>query len=198
MSYIGSMKNAIILHGSTDKEEYFSTKYPSMSNSHWLPWLQKQLLVQGIPTATPEVPDAYRLDRDIWKREFERFDITSETILVGHSCGGGFLVRWLSEYTDVTVGKVVLVAPWLDPQNEEGGQDEFFKFEIDSDLVSRTKGVTIFNSDNDMDAVQESVKILREKISDIAYKEFKGYRHFTVKHIGTGEFPELLEEVTKL
>ncbi len=28
----------------------------------------------------------------IWKKEFERFNITPQTVLVGHSCGGGFLV----------------------------------------------------------------------------------------------------------
>lgn len=31
------MKKAIIIHGACDKEEYFSDKYPSLSNSHWLP-----------------------------------------------------------------------------------------------------------------------------------------------------------------
>lgn len=190
-------KNAIILHGSTDEEEYFSIKYPSMSNSHWLPWLQKQLLVKGISTATPEIPNPYRLNWEVWRREFERFDITTETILVGHSCGGGFLVRWLSEHKDRKVGKVVLVAPWIDPTNMKKGQDDFFNFDIDPDLVSRTDGVTIFNSDDDMHVIQESVKILRKEIKNIGYKEFKGYRHFITKHMGTDAFPELLEEITK-
>lgn len=30
-------------------------------------------------------------------REFGRFEINTDTILVGHSCGGGFLLRWLSD-----------------------------------------------------------------------------------------------------
>jgi len=29
-----------------------------------------------------------------WVMEFERFDTNKETILIGHSTGGGFLVRW--------------------------------------------------------------------------------------------------------
>lgn len=38
------MKNAIILHGGPDKEEYYDPKARSMSNSHWIPWLQAQQL----------------------------------------------------------------------------------------------------------------------------------------------------------
>lgn len=109
------MKNAIILHGKPDKEEYYSETAPSPSNAHWLPWLQKQLIIRDIKADTPEVPYPYELDYATWAREFERFDVTPETVLVGHSCGGGFIVRWLCEHADVHVGKVVLVAPWTDP-----------------------------------------------------------------------------------
>ncbi len=189
------MKNAIILHGTSDKEEYYSAEYPSSSNFHWLPWLQKQLLMHDIPAATPEVPNAYEPEYSIWKREFERFDVTSETILVGHSCGGGFLVRWLSEHKDVTVGKVVLVAPWLDPNNRKGNQ--FFDFTIDPEFTARTKGITIFNSDNDMEEVQESVRQIRDKVKNIEYREFTNHGHFCLKDLGTEAFPELLKEVLK-
>jgi hypothetical protein len=58
---------------------------------------KKQLLINEIAASTPEVSHSYDPQYPIWKREFERFEVTSETILVGHSCGGGFLVRWLSE-----------------------------------------------------------------------------------------------------
>ena len=111
------MKTAILLHGSCDKEEYYSDEYPSLSNSHWFPWLQKQLLIRDIPTQTPELPGAYEPVYEEWKKEFERHDITENTILVGHSCGGGFLVRWLSE-NNIKVDTVVLVAPWIDPENK--------------------------------------------------------------------------------
>jgi len=189
------MRNAIIVHGSTDKEEYYANKYPSMSNSHWIPWLQKQLLVNDVPAATPEIPQCYNLEYETWKREFERYDVTPETILVGHSCGGGFLVRWLSEHREVRVGKVVLVAPWINPDKDKEGGDDFFDFEIDPSLVFRTDGLMIYGSDNDRDAIQKSVQILREKIKDAGYREFTGYRHFITKHMGRVEFPELLEQV---
>ena len=189
------MKNAIILHGTSDKEEYYSPDYPSASNFHWLPWLQKQLLMKDIPTATPEMPHGYMPDYTVWKREFERFDITPETILVGHSCGGGFLVRWLSENPEQQVGKVVLVAPWLDPNKTKGADNDFFDFTIDTELANRTAGVTIFNSDDDMEAIHTSVKKITDTVTNIKLVEFTGKGHFCLGDLGTEEFPELLEEV---
>jgi len=190
------MKNAIILHGMGLKEEYYSLEYPSGSNSHWFPWLQKNLLVEDILAVTPEMPHNYAPDYQVWSREFERYDITPETILVGHSCGGGFLIRWLSEHSDVKVGKVVLVAPWLDPARED--TTDFFDFEIDTDLVTRTKGITIFESDNDeVHGVAPSVELIREKISGTKHVIIKNHGHFCLSEMGTEEFPELLEEILK-
>ncbi len=188
------MKNAILLHGAPDKEEYYDPKVLSPSNSHWFPWLQSQLLKHDIPTATPEVPWSFDKNWEMWNKEVERFDIGPETILVGHSTGAGFFIKYLSIHKDLTVGKVVLVAPWLDPYQEEA-MSFFDNFEIDPTLVSRTDGITIFNSDNDQDSVQKSVSILRDKIEDIQYREFKGYGHFCIDDMKTIEFPELLEEI---
>lgn len=187
------MKNAIILHGFQDKEEYYNPTTASPSNGHWKPWLQKQLLIRDIHAQTPEVFNSWRLNYDGWAKEFERFEITPETILVGHSCGGGFLVRWLSEHPDVRVGKVVLVAPWINPDGEE--QTDFFDFQIDSYLASRTSGITIFNSDNDFPSVLHSVEILRKEIEDVEYCEFYNYGHFCYDDMKTYEFPELLDKL---
>lgn len=187
------MKNAIILHGGPDKEEYYDPALPSSSNSHWHPWLQAQLLKHDIPTATPEVPWSFDRNWKIWNREVERFDIGPETILIGHSTGSGFFIKYLSIHKDVTVGKVILVAPWLDP-DQEHTKNFFDDFEIDPDLVSRTAGVTIFNSDNDQESVQKTVKIVREKVKNITYKEFHNYGHFCYDDLKTEKFPELLEE----
>jgi hypothetical protein len=189
------MKNAILLHGRPDPgdAEYYNPDLPSASNSHWFPWLQKQLLMHDIAAQTPEIPNSWQPYYPTWQKEFERYDITPETILVGHSCGGGFLVRWLSEHKDVKVGKVVLVAPWIDPGHKE--TTDFFDFTIDPKLVERAAGITIFNSDNDFNAIQKSVNIIRETVSDINYREFHNYGHFCERDLGTNEFPELIKEV---
>lgn len=190
------MKNAILLHGKPSKEEYYDPTFPSCSNYHWFPWLQKQLLVKDIKADTPEVPMAFDPQWELWCKEVERFEMTPDTMLVGHSCGGGFWVRYLSEHKDLKVGKVILVAPSLGLSWGPGGEKFFEGFTIDPELVSRTKGVTIFASDNDDPAILQAVKEIREKVLGITYKEFH-LGHFTHKDMQTNEFPELLEELVK-
>lgn len=188
------MKNAIILHGGPDKTEFYDPEAPSMSNAHWIPWLQGQLLKHDIPTATPEVPWSFDRNWEVWNKEVERFEIGPETILVGHSTGAGFFIKYLSIHKDLNVAKVVLVAPWLDPDKEHT-KNFFDDFEIDPDFPKRTKGVTIFNSDNDQESVQKTVKIVREKVEAVKYKEFHNYGHFCTEDLNSTKFPELLEEI---
>jgi hypothetical protein len=56
------MRNAVIIHGKPKKETYYSDQYPSSSNFAWIPWLQKQLIINDIKADTPEMPHAYRPD----------------------------------------------------------------------------------------------------------------------------------------
>ena len=186
------MKNAIILHGMPGKEECCDASVPSASNSHWLPWLQKQLLTNDIYAVTPEMPVPWMPDYEVWKKEFERFDITPETILVGHSCGAGLIVKYLSE-NDAKVGRVVLVAPWLDPEREiENGFYE--NLVIDPELVKKADGITIFSSTDDSAQVHASEQRIMKEVEDVKYVEFKNYSHFVLGAMGTDEFPELLDE----
>jgi hypothetical protein len=181
--------NAIILHGGPSREEYYNPAMPSASNAHWIPWLQKQLLVHDIDAATPEVPHAFDRNWAVWAREVERFEIGVETILVGHSTGAGFFVKYLSIHPELHVGKVMLVAPWIDPKAEHT-KNFFNDFMIDPKLVERTKGITIFASDNDEDSVLESAVIIKEALPGATYKTFPGRGHF----VRVTEFPELLHE----
>ncbi len=185
--------NAIILHGLAGKEEYFSNEYPTGSNSHWLPWLQKQLMINGIKADTPEVPEPFSFNWDSWAKEVERFEITPETILVGHSMGGGFWVKYLSEHPEISVAKLVLVAPWLNPDHERN--TDFFDFRIDTTIQERCNELIIFASDNDMQSVQDSIAFLQNKIPTATLRTFHDYGHFTMRSMKTDVFPELLKVI---
>jgi predicted alpha/beta hydrolase family esterase len=187
------MKQAIIIHGTSEHEEYFDKSVPSSSNNHWIAWLQKQLIVRGVHSHTPEIPDAWKPVYPLWKTELERFQLNTDTALVGHSCGGGFLIRWLTEHPEVKVGNVILVAPWLDPDRRK--TTDFFDFEVDPLLSNRASRLTIFHSDDDMEEVQKSVRYLRKTLKDFQYKEFKNFGHFCLADMKTTEFPELLDAV---
>lgn len=188
------MKNAIIIHGKPDpgQQEYYNPDFPASSNAHWLPWLQKQLIIRDIATQTPEMPNAWKPDYPTWCTEFERYDLTPETILVGHSCGAGFIVRWLSEHPAVQVGTVVLVAPSL---GIDWDDRSFFDGPIDPDVASRTSRMIIFVSDDDRAAIQQSTQKLRSTIAGVECRTFQGYGHFCLQDMGTAEFPELRDEL---
>jgi hypothetical protein len=184
------MKQAIILHGMPDKEDYLDPNKDAETHCHWLPWLQRQLIVNGVLAQTPEMPEPYLPRYPRWCEVFEQFKVDANTDLVGHSCGGGFLLRWLSE-NKMEIGKLVLVAPWIDPANELGDSNDFFNFEIDPALPDRTNGVYIINSSNDDAAIQKSVENIANVLEDAELTEIKDKGHFTLSDMGTREFPEL-------
>jgi predicted alpha/beta hydrolase family esterase len=188
------MKNAIILHGRPKQEAYYDSMRPSQSNSHWLPWLQQQLLLKDILAQTPEIFQPYKPVYENWAREIERYNPTQETILIGHSCGGGMIVQWLSRNAQARVGKVVLVAPWIDLEKEDWPA---FDFTLDENLANRTAGLTIFHSVDDVEEIQTSVKELRQKVKGSIYVEFTGRGHFTHHYMPDDTFPELLKECLK-
>lgn len=187
------MKNVIIVHGMPDRDEYYSPDGQTMSNSHFIPWLQKELQVRDIKADAPEMPHAYQPDYATWSREFERFDVTPETVLVGHSCGAGFLVRWLSEHQDVVVAKVILVAPWLNTKHEHG--TTMFDFVVDPQLTTRQQ-LVVFESTDDMEEIKDSVTKLRAELPHAHYVTFENHGHFCTGDIGL-TFPVLLEECVK-
>lgn len=183
------MKNAILMHGMPYKEEYYSGKYPSASNSHWFPWLQKQLLMKDIVAHTPEIPDSWKPEYNKWKKEFERFNVGKETILVGHSCGAGFLLRWLTE-NKKTIDKLIFVAPWLDPDREY--TTDFFDFTIDPKLEQRVQQIHIFISKDDEEDIHDSFKSIVEVLPKTTIHKFTNKGHFTRGEMKTEKFPELL------
>lgn len=184
------MKKAIIVHGKPDKDEYYKTTIPSPSNAHWLPWVQQQLIVRDILAQAPEMPRPYEPEYEAWRQVFERLDPDSETILIGHSCGAGFLFRWLSE-NDVKVSKVVLVAPSLGIDWDDRG---FFDFETKPGIVSQTDGLAVLVAKNDRPGILQSAAKLKNEVPGIKTHELEDGGHFTYKDMRTFEFPELLEE----
>jgi hypothetical protein len=185
------MKKAIILHGKPSKEEYLDPQCPSPSNAHWLPWLQRQLLLNGILAQTPELPEPYEPDYKKWSAVFEQFSVDADTMLVGHSCGGGFLIRWLSE-RDVPVGKVALVAPWVDPTHTRA-RAMFDGLDIDAELVARSGGTRLFVSSDDGEEIRATAILLQSTLKGIELQHFIGHGHFTLGDMNTELFPELLD-----
>ena len=187
------MKNAILLHGLPSEKEYYNPGWPSASNSHWFPWLQKELLMKEIKADTPEVFRSYELNYESWVKEVERFPIGQDTTVVGHSAGGGFWVRYLSEHPELFLDKIILVAPWLNL--DHGYDSSFCDFELSLSIVERANEFIVFSSDNDRSAMKDSIEFLAEKLPGIKVATFHDYGHFTQRTLKDNKFPELLAAI---
>jgi len=106
--------------------------------------------------------------------------------------GAGFWVRYLTEHPEITVDKVILVAPWLNLDHKYSF--DFFDFNIDQAITQRINEFVIFSSDNDDMGVQDTVKLLQQ-LPDAKVKDFHEYGHFTLRSMKTDAFPELLKAI---
>lgn len=192
-------RNCIIIHGCPplrDKERAMSPEMRTY-DKHWLPWAKKQLIAKGIETEIPLMPTPWEPDYEKFKKEFEKYKVTENTILVGHSCGCAFLVRWLGE-TKQSILKLVLVAPWKIPEKDHKSPEAFYLYPIDETIKTRVEEIVMFTADDEADDEydngKESLKIFHKALGGKII-ELKGHGHYIIKNMGTEEFPELLEVI---
>ena len=163
-------------------------------DKHWIPWTKQQLIAKGIETETPLMPSPWQPNYEKFRAEFEKYDVDENTILVGHSCGCAFLVRWLGE-TKKRIFKLILVAPWKIPQDTRKGVDvDFYTYPIDTTIKDRTNKIVMFTADDEEDDGKESLKIFHRALGG-EIVEFKGRGHYCLDDMGTEEFPELLGKI---
>lgn len=192
------MTNCIIVHGCPSDDEKAMDPRRRTYDKHWIPWTKRELEKKGIKTDTPLMPNPWRATYESWKLEFGKLDINQDTILIGHSCGGAFLVRWLGD-TGKKVRKLILVAPWKIPYGageKFESRKNFYEFEVNSRIKSTVRDIVIFTADDEEKDGKESVKIYSNGLGGKLI-ELKGHGHYTLEDMGTEKFPELVEEVLR-
>jgi predicted alpha/beta hydrolase family esterase len=177
------MNQTILIHGAPYEKEFYDATKPSPSNGVWLPWLQKQFALKNELCQVLEFPRPFDPIYEEWVKVFEQLKFNEETTLIGHSCGGGFLLRYLSEH-QIKVNKVFLVAPWIDPDKEL--TTGFFDFEINP-MISDHNEIHILLSTDDGPDLLKSFEIIKSALPKVTYHEHSDKGHFTEKQI-----PELL------
>jgi len=191
--------NVIIIHGSNphDKEKLAKGE-PPQNKRHWIPWIKEKLEKKDIKVNTPLMPKNWNPKYEEWKKEFEKLDINKETILIGHSAGGAFIVKWLGE-TKKKIKKLILIAPAKSYGKKPSDIFlkklwEFCNFEIDKEILNLVEEIIIFFSDDEKESIKQAIQIYCKELSIVPIK-LRGKGHFTERSMGTKEFPELLEEI---
>jgi len=183
------MKTAYILHGVCDEHEYFGMDFPSPSNAHWLPWLQQKFLRSGTVCQCLEMPTPYKPDYAAWKRVWQHAQLADDSVVVGHSAGCGFILKWLSGNPEARLAKLALVAPWMDPRGVMG---EFLTFDLDAGLQDRIGEIHVFFADNEhVVGVAETKDAILTTFPKASLHCLPAHGHFCLGDMGTVEFPEL-------
>ena len=183
---------AIIVHGIGEH----GNKWEGRDNSmHWIPWLKEELERRMVVSVAPQMPHPWAPLYEEWKVEFEKNEVNEESLLVGHSAGGAFLVRWLTE-TGRKIKKLILMAPARIPP-DEGDQDaceakKKFYLGYEAGKINADE-IVMFRSADDEPRLVESSKYYEEVLRPRIY-EYDDKGHFTFEDMRTVEFPELLRE----
>lgn len=184
----------IIVHGSNIGEVEAKKGTPE-NERHWKPWLKKELEKKGFVVSNELYPKDWLPDYEQWKKVFEKNKIDENSILIGHSAGTAFLLRWLSEKKK-KVHKVILVAPSIIPDGKYLGLSRLKDFKVGSSLKDYFDSLTVFYSSNDDEDIIKSAKEVNKKLSGKLINLInKG--HFTFDDMKTKKFPELLKEIIK-
>jgi|SRR3989344_6145416 len=186
--------NCVIIHGCPDDAETAKDPTRRTYDKHWIPWIRRELEKRKISVEVPLMPTPWDVDYSQWKKSFEKIQVNDKTILIGHSCGSAFLVRWLGE-TKRKAYKLILVAPWKIPYGEGEfleKKKQFYDYEIDQSIRNRVKEVIIFTSDNEKDEGKESAAIFHKSLGGTVIN-LNGRGHYLMRDMKTEEFPELLE-----
>lgn len=141
------------------------------------------------------MPNPWKPDYDTFKQEFEKCEVAESTVLVGHSCGCAFLVRWLGE-TKQKISKLILVAPWKISDKYDKYREAFYEYPIDETIKTRVRKIVMFTADDEEESGKKSLQIFHEALGGKII-ELSGHGHYTLDDMGTEEFPELVEEIIR-
>lgn len=136
------MREVFIFHGTAGSPE-----------GNWLPWLKSELEELGCNVTIPKFPTPQSQSLDAWLEILNRHkrQITEDTILVGHSLGGLFLLRVLERLPHPVAAAYLVAAPiGVKPILYYKGDEKFSSFKFDWEEIKKKAGhFFVYHSDND-------------------------------------------------
>jgi predicted alpha/beta hydrolase family esterase len=134
---------------------------------------------KNIEVFRPLIPTPRNKSYEYFKQAFAKYDIdiNEKSVLIGHSCGGTFLVRRLSE-NDKKIAKLLLVAPRKIWEEKKEGED-LYDFTINPNLNTRVGEITYFTSDDEDLIGKKSLTIFHETLQGNII-ELPHHGHYTL------------------
>lgn len=180
------MKNAIIFHGTEG--------YPE---ENWFPWLKVELEKRGYQVSVPQFPSPPIVPAKIieWWEVFKKYTPNEETLLIGHSLGGKFLLRVLEKLDKTIAGAFFIsvpigVQPILNNERDNAFTSNGFNWEK---IRQNAKRFEVFHSDNDPYVGIANGQVLADKLG-AKFNLIPNAGHFN-QAAGYINFPQLLERI---
>lgn len=136
------MRTVFIFHGTGGSPE-----------GNWFPWLKKELEQKGLRVIIPRFPTPEGQSLEAWLKILSQYKefINEETIFVGHSLGGMFLLKVLEQLDHSVYAAFFVAAPvGIKPIKYYDSDYIFTQFKFDwGKIVGKAKHVAVWHSDND-------------------------------------------------
>ncbi len=163
----------------------------------WIDTLEKKL-GEDFEVISPRMPNNLNAKYIEWKIYFEKLLplLNNEIILIGHSLGGIFLVKYLSENTlnkDI-LGLFIIGAPFDDKDSEYKLADFVLKTNLENirNQIENSR-IYFFHSTDDQVVLFNDFLKYKNLLPEANFIEFNNRGH-----INQPEFPELVELLLKL
>lgn len=144
----------------------------------------------------PEMPNKYNAKYDQWKLWFEKFFqyFEPEVILVGHSLGGAFLAKYLSENDfPKKIKAVFFVAAAVSDNLPEYKMLDFAPPSDLSRLEKQAETIVLYHSKDDPVVPFDDVNKLKTALPKATVHVFEDRKHFNQPQL-----PELVRDIKEL
>lgn len=144
----------------------------------------------------PHMPLRDNADYQLWKLWFEKVmeALNRPSILIGHSLGAMFLLKYLSEQKPKNlVNALFLIAPEYLGPNKEHEKTSFDLKEDVSSITEVVEDIVFFHSKDDRVVTYDNQALFKELLPQAEFFTFTDRGHFNTEY-----FPELLELIKAL
>jgi len=200
------MKKVLVIHGGNTYRSYDAfveyTKTRDVQPERmkpkidWKYYLDKKL-GDGFDVYNPSMPGKDMAEYYLWELWYKKvIDVVgSPDIVIGHSLGAMFLVKYYSEnLSKKQLDALYLVAPvYCGDENKEHHCHSFSLEEDIHILQKNAKYIHFFFSKDDMVVLYENSAFFEEKLPEVKYSHFTDRGHFNQER-----FPELVNEIKRI
>ncbi len=182
-------ENIFIFHGTAGSPE-----------GNWFPWLKEKLNEKDCNVIVPRFPTPEGQSLESWMEILNQYKelINKDTIFVGHSLGGMFLLKVLEQLKDPVHAAFFVSAPvGVRPIKYYDSDYAFTHFQFNwPSIINKSKNFTVYHSDNDPYVSLGNGEGLAKELG-VSLTFIPNAGHINAES-GWTKFEKLLEDIEKI